>query len=72
MPGALWLTLENLMSVDGGSFRGGQKVYLLFNCNIMKYLLKTTGGETEGLIFVVWSTLIKDGGLDQKVLFRAS
>ena len=53
MPGALWLALANLISVDGDRFPGGQEVYLVFNSDIVNYLLKTTGGETEGLILLL-------------------
>ena len=31
---------------------GGQEMYLLFNSDIVNYLLKTTGGEAGGLILL--------------------
>ena len=48
---------------------------LLFTSNIVEFLLKTNGGETEGLIFYFCSLECFNcrrggGGLGQKVLCR--
>ena len=66
MPVALLLTLESLTSVDGDRFPGGQEAYLLFNSDIVNYLLKATVGRGRRLnllIFVGWSALIAGGWL---------
>ena len=44
-------TLE-LILVDGDRLPGEQEVYLLFNSDIVNYLLRTTGGEAGGLILL--------------------
>ena len=49
---ALWLTLDSLILVDGDHFPRGHEVYLLFNYDIVNYLLNTTEGKTEGLILL--------------------
>ena len=61
---ALWLTLDSLILVDGDHFPRGHEVYLLFNYDIVNYLLNTTEGKNRRpnfVISVVWSALIACG-----------
>ena len=38
--------------MDGDPLSGGQEAYLLFNFDIVNYLLGTIGGEAGGLILL--------------------
>ena len=57
----------------------GWNTYLLFNTDIVNFAWKTSRGEAESivlLIFVLWWCLklwwMRGGGVGQKVLFRSS
>ena len=60
-------------------FQAGQSIYLLFNSDVVNFLLKTNVGRDRKpnfVIFVGWSALIVGGWVsgdevEQKVLFRA-
>ena len=69
--GALWLKLESLISVDGNPFPGicYSELSLKNHC---------VGGRARKLNFVIFVCSLKcfncwcvDGGMEQKVLFRA-
>ena len=44
---AQWLTLKSSTLVVRDRFPGRQNIYLFFNSDIVNFLLKTNGGETE-------------------------
>ena len=56
----------------------GENMDLLFNSDIVNLLLKTSGGETEGLICYFCCLKCSDcqwvggGGSEEKVLFRTT
>ena len=60
-------------------FLEGQSIYLLFNSDVVNFLLKTNGGRDRKpnfVLFLGWSALIVGGWVsrdevEQKVLFRA-
>ena len=43
---------SSLISMDGDRLPVELEMYLLFNSDIVNYLLKTTAGETESLILL--------------------
>ena len=78
-----WISLTSIQVIyDWFPVRGN--MYLLFNCDIVNFLLKINGGKGNRrnrrhsfVIFVVWSTLIVSewvaaGGVEQKILFRTA
>ena len=61
---ASWLAHQSLAQVIQDCFPGRQNTYLLFNSDIVDFLLKTNGGRDRRanfVIFVVWSSLIVGG-----------
>ena len=46
------INTEKFDSGGPGLFLRGQNIYLLFNSDVVYFLLKTNGGETEGLVLL--------------------
>ena len=46
------INTEKFDSGGAGLFLRGQNIYLLFNSDVVYFLLKTNGGETEGLVLL--------------------
>ena len=49
---AQWLALQSSTTAVEGRFPGRESIYLLFISDVVNFLFKTSGGETQGLILL--------------------